>query len=211
MVQLNWDKFPDAASGKMLLKLSWEAGSSAKHPQKRAKKSVSLTPYQFTLPVMFGLYCHLQGSVKFRKGQIGKIHSASDYVQSGSHKLQEKYLLFAETLNDGHPPKPISWHQTHKLVPLRAIAYFSWEGERRCFLARRVFPTYFDFLSYSYVPEGWGALGMMLRDIVEGNYESRSHAYTMKLLLKTTRLWLRFYESHTLRKPRSVMKTLYAN
>src|SRR5947209_1679400 len=44
---------------------------------------------------------------------------------------------------------------------LRAIAYFSWHSEDRMFLARRVYPTYFDFLTYSHVPEGWGALGLL--------------------------------------------------
>ncbi len=162
----------------MLLKLSLPVASSAKSSQKQPKPSFSITPYQFTLPVMFGLYCHLQGSVKFRKGQAGKIHPASDYVQSDSHKRQEKYRLFADAISDGHPPKPISYHQIHKLAPLRALGYFSWEEERRCFLTRRVFPTNFDFLSYSYVPEGWGALGLMLKDVVEGKYKGRNQAYT---------------------------------
>src|SRR2546421_9257639 len=126
MVQLNWDKFPDVTSGKMLLKLSLPFESSAKPSQKPTKPSFSITPYQFTLPVMFGLYCHLQGSVKFRKGQAGKIHPASDYVQSDSHKRQEKYRLFADATSDGHPPKPISYSQIIS-TPLRAIGYFSWE------------------------------------------------------------------------------------
>ena len=48
-----------------------------------------------------------------------------------------------------------------KEVPLRAIAYFSWEAERHEFLIRRVYPRYFDFISYSSVPVPWGALGVM--------------------------------------------------
>jgi hypothetical protein len=46
---------------------------------------------------------------------------------------------------------------------LRAIAYFSWEPESRLFLVRRVFPTYFDFLSVSHIPEGWGVSSVMLK------------------------------------------------
>src|SRR5882724_2376833 len=37
---------------------------------------------------------------------------------------------------------------------LRAIAYFSWHCDTKVFLTRRVYPTYFDFLTYSHVPEG---------------------------------------------------------
>jgi hypothetical protein len=47
-------------------------------------------------------------------------------------------------------------------TPVRAIAYFSWEESSRVFLARRVYPTFFNFLSYSQCPERWGAAGNTL-------------------------------------------------
>ena len=53
------------------------------------------------------------------------------------------------------------------IAELRAIAYFSWHNERKLFVTRRVFPTYFDFFSLSSVDEGWGALGELLQDITE--------------------------------------------
>jgi hypothetical protein len=54
---------------------------------------------------------------------------------------------------------------------LRAIAYLSWEPESRIFLIRRVFPTYFDFLSVSHIPEGWGVSSKMLTSL-QGKLEN---------------------------------------
>src|SRR5581483_6646589 len=60
--------------------------------------------------------------------------------------------------------------------PIRAIAFFSWENETRVFLTRRCVPSFFGFLSYSHVPEGWGALGCALEEIRRdsGNYKGFS-------------------------------------
>jgi hypothetical protein len=62
--------------------------------------------------------------------------------------------------------------------PLRAIAYFSWERAAQVFLTRRVYPTYFDFLSYSHVPAGWGALGVMLKELELDGRGYRDRIYT---------------------------------
>ncbi|MEQ1933997.1 MAG: hypothetical protein ABL962_08975 [Fimbriimonadaceae bacterium] len=46
--------------------------------------------------------------------------------------------------------------------PVRAVEFLSWEEETRMFLARRIYPIYFDFMSYSSCHERWGAVGHML-------------------------------------------------
>ena len=51
--------------------------------------------------------------------------------------------------------------------PLRAVGYFSWERQTRMFLVRRIFPPFFDYLSTSHVPEGWGASSKMLYELRE--------------------------------------------
>jgi hypothetical protein len=61
---------------------------------------------------------------------------------------------------------------------LRAIAYFSWERTAQVFLTRRVYPVYFDFLSYSHVPAGWGALGLMLKELEHDGRGYRDRVYT---------------------------------
>jgi len=74
------------------------------------------------------------------------------------------------------------------LSPLRAIAFFSWEDRSRQFLVRRVYPTYFDFLTYSNVPEGWGALGSALREIEEGMYNEGANKVP-KLYTSVKNVW----------------------
>src|SRR5207253_11036438 len=88
---------------------------------------------------------------------------------------------------------------------LRAIAYFSWEPESRVFLVRRVFPTYFDFLSVSHIPEGWGVSSIMLKslqqefdkktDVVNGSFfkavdleRDANLSYTLPYLAEQKRL-----------------------
>lgn len=57
--------------------------------------------------------------------------------------------------------------------------YFSWERAAQAFLTRRVFPTYFDFLSYSHVPAGWGALGVMLKELEEQRRRYQERTFTV--------------------------------
>lgn len=71
--------------------------------------------------------------------------------------LQKHIKLEGKKDKRGNPKK----YAQAREAALRAVAYFSWEDSSRVFLARRVYPTYFDFLSYSQVPVGWGALGLM--------------------------------------------------
>jgi hypothetical protein len=63
--------------------------------------------------------------------------------------------------------------------PLRAVAYFSWERAAQVFLTRRVYPTYFDFLSYSHVPAGWGAMGVMLKELELKGRGYKNQVYTI--------------------------------
>lgn len=77
-----------------------------------------------------------------------------------------------ENVNDNEPiPIPVPQPTDEKIQysSLRAVAYFSWEKERHTFLIRRVYPISFDFLSYSHVPDGWGALGKMRAEIAKDN------------------------------------------
>jgi len=158
---LNWNDLPNAAKIAAILDASLSGDSDKVHP----------TPYQFTLSVMFGVYCCLQGNVR-----IGSRH-ARTYVASGPGKKSnqcpslERFLAKRKRI-----PNPA--HKTALRQPLRAIAYFSWEADRRVFLVRRVYPTIFDFLSYSHVPEGWGALGVMTEEILAKKYRNESKVHT---------------------------------
>jgi hypothetical protein len=69
-------------------------------------------------------------------------------------------------------------YENAKASPLRAIAYFSWEKAAQMFLTRRVYPMYFDFLSYSHVPAGWGALGVMLKELDREGRRYKDRVYT---------------------------------
>jgi hypothetical protein len=60
--------------------------------------------------------------------------------------------------------------------PLKAAAFFSWESDSKIFLTRRVFPTFFGFLSYSHVPKGWGALGLALKEISEPGWATNVYS-----------------------------------
>ena len=107
------------------------------------------TPYQFTMPIMANIYKELLPSV-----------AGSLVLIKGDGKL-----LAA-------PPAPENVIAAGA-AQLRAIAYFSWHGGRRLFATRRVYPSYFDFLSLSYVDEGWGALGELLAKIDLGEVNGR--------------------------------------
>jgi hypothetical protein len=99
------------------------------------------TPYQFTLPILQALYFQLDGhgtDVQLDKIEDGELRASNPVSRASARTTQ-----------------------------LRAIAYFSWEAESRVFLVRRVFPTYFDFLSVSQIPEGWGVSSIMLEQLQE--------------------------------------------
>ncbi len=103
-------------------------------------------PFQFTLPLMAAMYCDI---------------CDSKYTEHFSEKIY-KMALNGEKID--YRGTKVNIAQALK-SPIRAIAYFSWENSSRMFLARRVFPYYFNFLSYSHCPEGWGALGMLLEEM----------------------------------------------
>src|SRR6476661_3886062 len=98
------------------------------------------TPYQFTLPILQALY--------FRLGNFGP---------------DVKF----ESQNETSLLKGVNPNNREQALnkPVRAIGYYSWEPETRVFLVRRMFPTYFDFLSVSHIPEGWGASSVMLNEL----------------------------------------------
>lgn len=104
------------------------------------------SPFQFTLPIMTALYCDICG-----ESAPQKIKDFVDGLLVDKSKIQYR----------AQDPEL----EYAKQSPLRALAYFSWEEASRLFLARRVYPTYFDFLSYSHCHEGWGALGTMLEQL----------------------------------------------
>lgn len=81
--------------------------------------------------------------------------------------------LMPDVLTDGDKSAadPSNFDAASK-AELRAVAYFSWHNERKLFVTRRVFPTYFDFFSLSYVDEGWGALGELLQDITDSKIKA---------------------------------------
>lgn len=79
-------------------------------------------------------------------------------------------------------------YEKAKAASLRAIAYFSWERAAQVFLTRRVFPTYFDFLSYSHVPGGWGALGVMLKELEEEGRRYQKQAFTVVRDIRRNRI-----------------------
>jgi hypothetical protein len=109
--------------------------------------SAFYTPYQFTLPILQNLYSQYEnpsGAVVEKELEDGQLKA------SNPDNRQDRF----ET-------------------SLRAVAYLSWEPESRIFLVRRVFPTYFDFLSVSHIPEGWGVSSIMLNQL-EAQFKTRS-------------------------------------
>jgi hypothetical protein len=97
------------------------------------------TPYQFTLPILQTLYLLFEPNEKTPKVKLGDIQDA--VLKATNPSPREEALKTA----------------------LRAIAYLSWEPESRLFLIRRVYPTFFDFLSVSHIPEGWGVSSRILK------------------------------------------------
>jgi hypothetical protein len=97
------------------------------------------TPYQFTLPILQSLY------LLFEPNEDSRLKVSLEDIR--------KAVLKATN------PSPREGAMT---TALRAIAYLSWEPESRLFLIRRVYPTFFDFLSVSHIPEGWGVSSKIL-------------------------------------------------
>jgi hypothetical protein len=73
----------------------------------------------------------------------------------------------------GEPPskKKNAWYMD---TPIRAMGYFSWANNDSIFLARRVYPQHLGFKYYSHVPNGWGALGLALKEIEERGQDYKS-------------------------------------
>jgi hypothetical protein len=109
------------------------------------------TPYQFTLLLMQSLYESLLGPQEGLRVKPVDVPNIRQQLRSG----QDIKLI-------GLNPHPRHRASQQRLL---AIAFYSWESDRRHFLNRRVYPTYFDFLSISHVPQGWGASARMLLDL----------------------------------------------
>lgn len=108
-------------------------------PANGDKFAALYTPYQFTIPLLQALYFQFEKAGEELEAEIEK-NMRDGVLKANNPKSRE--LAFNTSL--------------------RAIAYLSWEAESRAFLVRRVFPTYFDFLSVSHIPEGWGVSSIML-------------------------------------------------
>jgi hypothetical protein len=171
MSRIAWHNLPDETTSHHILEIALPYRGDGRMPPP--------APYHFTLYVMFALYCHIQGYVRIKSG------CAADHGQVLS--------IFEDIVREKHVPNPVSYDQALK-TPLRALAYFSWERERRVFLVRRVYPTFFDFLSYSHVPEGWGAVGKMLNQVLESqaNYQKKI-VYTVIPDVRRTRSLIPYF------------------
>jgi hypothetical protein len=102
-------------------------------------------PYQFTLPILQTLYFLFE-----KEDRSVKKESILASVRDSKLRVRNPHS-----------------RRLALTTSLRAIAYLSWEPESRIFLVRRVFPTYFDFLSVSHIPEGWGVSSKMLESLQE--------------------------------------------
>ncbi len=115
-------------------------------------------PFQFSLPIMAAMYLDFCGDTEVCSKLRTKVGSSFCEVVS-------------QGLVNGTPWRAIdplydNDHREPEQTPIRAIAYFSWEESSRIFLARRVFPSFFNFLSYSHCPERWGALGLTVLELI---------------------------------------------
>src|ERR1051325_9726362 len=156
---INWTNLPDSGNAAEILDIC--LSNEGSHP----------TPYQFTLLVLFAVYCSVQRDIK-----VGS-YNACDYVDSNSSEDLKRYVGLRDIVSKNTRIVNPDYNEALRL-PLRAIAYFSWEKERRVFLVRRVYPTHFDFLSYSHVPEGSGALGVMIDEVLAKKYRKKNKIYT---------------------------------
>ncbi len=112
------------------------------------------TPYQFLFPIMQEVYVAIEGPENCSpKREEWKTKRKKDPIDLHAHNPN---------------PREVAWKRR-----LRAVVYLSWEPDRRHFLIRRVFPTYFDFLSISYVPEGWGASARMIKELKDRRSKGR--------------------------------------
>lgn len=126
----------------------------------RRGKEAPRTPYQFTMPVMAWLYTKLQPHV-YRPDERLDVPSSDNSV----NKTTARYVLYSTDDTPRASPLNPADADAASDAPIRAIGYFSWHNERKLFVTRRVYPTYFDFFSLSFVDEGWGALGELLYHI----------------------------------------------
>jgi hypothetical protein len=139
---LDWAKFKwDNSTVKQVTEILLEKYRQKSDESDEDEIRAFYTPYQFTLPILQALYFQLGG------------HGVT---------VQPEIIRKGE-LRASNPESRASARATL----LRAIAYLSWEAESRVFLVRRVFPTYFDFLSVSHIPEGWGVSSIMLEKLQE--------------------------------------------
>lgn len=115
-----------------------------------------IAPFQFTLPMCAAIYSDFISTDFKVRGQEGSNDSASFILQQKAAKINN--LNFPD-------PKHPDWAMR---TPIRAVEFLSWEEATRVFLARRIYPIYFDFLSYSSCHERWGAVGHMLEETIRG-------------------------------------------
>lgn len=121
---INWSNLPDSDSFAEILDIC--LSNEGSHP----------TPYQFTLLVLFAVYCSVQRDIK-----IG-LCRACDYVDSNSSEELKRYVGLRDIVSKNTRIVNPDYNEALRL-PLRAIAYFSWEKERRVFLVRRVLSNSF--------------------------------------------------------------------
>jgi hypothetical protein len=145
----------------------------SKGPAKIDDFDALYTPYQFTIPLLQALYFQFEKAGKKLDAEINK------NIREG-------------VLKANNPKSRRSAFKTS----LRAIAYLSWEAESRAFLVRRVFPTYFDFLSVSHIPEGWGVSSIML-GLLQDDFDDQIPVVNGSFF-KTVDVDEKRYLSHTL-------------
>lgn len=114
-----------------------------------------VAPFQFSLCMCAAMYRDLLGE---------------DFdVRKGSYKESESSSMAFSRILEGDPPRlnfPDPFYPKRaKSTSIRAVEFLTWEEATRVFLARRIYPIYFDFLSYSSCHEGWGAVGHMLTQL----------------------------------------------
>jgi hypothetical protein len=124
-------------------------------------------PFQFTIPLMGGMWYDLQRCwMKQVEVSHWKLQNNHNCVNDMLLILQSSQIRWG-MLDPDLEATDTSGKKIALKCPVRAIAYFSWEESGRVFLARRVYPTFFNFLSYSHCPERWGALGRMMKELKE--------------------------------------------
>ncbi|MEX0813149.1 MAG: hypothetical protein WD048_13100 [Chitinophagales bacterium] len=123
-----------------------------------------VTPYQFLFPILSSIYYQIQNQHN-KDAEISIKDSIENFINTEDQNIIFKALQKGIKRIDSNNNETI------------ALAYFSWSGSNRLFLARRVFPTYYDFITYSQCPDSWGVLGELAREIRNSKYKySAIHA-----------------------------------